>query len=229
MIRNSTPSFHNISVFINGTAHIGQELPIHPKFRFLVCAQGNPSCKHNEQPVIFLQDCNTLTVQCICLCFKGVCYLSNHLPYCNAQGPIKHRILNLPLSHQNPQQAARSLESLPLGLRMQISLLSYELKQRKFRLNMRKNFFPLRVTEHWNRLPREVVESPSLEIFTTHLDKVLVQPALGDPAQQGGWTRWPTEVPSNPYHSVWFCNPLENTWFLSPLMWQKTTKALLCS
>jgi len=38
---------------------------------------------------------------------------------------------------------------------------------------MRKNFFTLRVTEHWNRLPREVVESPSLEIFKTHLHKVL--------------------------------------------------------
>jgi len=49
----------------------------------------------------------------------------------------------------------------------------HKLKQGKCRLNMRKNFFPLRVMEHWNRLPREVVEFPSLEIFKTRLDKVL--------------------------------------------------------
>jgi len=49
----------------------------------------------------------------------------------------------------------------------------HKLKHRKFRLNMRKKFLPLRVTEHWNRLPREVMESPSLEILKTRLDAVL--------------------------------------------------------
>jgi len=49
----------------------------------------------------------------------------------------------------------------------------HKLKHRKFRLDMRKNFLTLRVTEHWNRLPRDIMESPSLEIFKTRLDKVL--------------------------------------------------------
>jgi len=49
----------------------------------------------------------------------------------------------------------------------------HKLKHRKLQLNTRKNFFTLRVTEHWNRLPREVVDCPSLEIFKTCLDMVL--------------------------------------------------------
>jgi len=49
----------------------------------------------------------------------------------------------------------------------------HKLKHRKFQLNMRKNFFTPRVMEPWPRLPREVVESPSLEIFKTRLDVVL--------------------------------------------------------
>ncbi|GAB0189191.1 hypothetical protein GRJ2_001384400 [Grus japonensis] len=49
----------------------------------------------------------------------------------------------------------------------------HKLEHGKFHLNMRKNFFTLRMTEHWNRLPREAVESPSLEIFKTRLDVIL--------------------------------------------------------
>jgi len=51
-----------------------------------------------------------------------------------------------------------------------------KLKHRKFCLNMRKNFFPLRVTEHWNR-------SPFLEI-DPH-GQCPVQPVVGDPALAG--------------------------------------------
>ena len=64
----------------------------------------------------------------------------------------------------------------------------HKLKHRKFRLNMRKNFFTLRVTEPWNRLPRGVVDSPSLGLIKTRLDEVLCS-LLVTLLWQGGWTR----------------------------------------
>jgi len=49
----------------------------------------------------------------------------------------------------------------------------FKLKEGRFRPDVWKKFFTLRVVKHWHGLPRGVVDAPSLEMFKVRLDGAL--------------------------------------------------------
>lgn len=69
----------------------------------------------------------------------------------------------------------------------------------KFHLDIRNTFFfffTVRTSDHWNNLPRDVMESPSLEVFQKKRDRVsdhLIYIFFSTK----GHTRWFYQVPSN--------------------------------
>ena len=49
----------------------------------------------------------------------------------------------------------------------------FKLREGRCRLGIRRKFFTQRVVTHWNRLPKEAVDAPSLEAFKARLDVAL--------------------------------------------------------
>ena len=49
----------------------------------------------------------------------------------------------------------------------------FKLEEGRFKLGNRKKFFALKVVGHWNRLPREVVNAPSLETSKARMDEAV--------------------------------------------------------
>jgi len=49
----------------------------------------------------------------------------------------------------------------------------FKLRKERLKLDVRRNFFTYRVVMHWNRLPKEAVDAPSLEAFKARLDVAL--------------------------------------------------------
>ena len=50
---------------------------------------------------------------------------------------------------------------------------SFKVEESRFRLDIRRKFFTVRVVQYWSRFPREIVDTPSLEVFKTKLDEAL--------------------------------------------------------
>ena len=80
----------------------------------------------------------------------------------------------------------------------------FKLEEGRFRLDVRKKWFTVRVVRHRNRLPREVVNVPSLEAFKARLDGAVSNLVWWEASLPiaGGWNEMVLKVPSNPNHSM---------------------------
>jgi len=90
------------------------------------------------------------------------------------------------------------------GSAVKWQLESFKLEEGRFRLDIRKKFFSLRVMRHWHRLPREEVDALSLETLKVRLDGALsTWLSCRCPCSLlEGWIRWLLRIPSNSNNSM---------------------------
>lgn len=67
---------------------------------------------------------------------------------------------------------------------------SFKLKEGRFRFEIRKNFFTIRVVRHWNRLSREVLDAPFLEVFQIWVGQGFNFIKLKISLPHGRWVGW---------------------------------------
>lgn len=85
----------------------------------------------------------------------------------------------------------------------------FELKEGRFRLDIRKMCFPRRVMKHWHRLPRDMVNVPSLKKCLGQSECNSEHPC---PLKEG-WTRWHLKVHSNTnYSMILWLNRVKKQW-----------------
>jgi len=78
----------------------------------------------------------------------------------------------------------------------------FGLKEGKFRSDLRKKFFPVRVVRTWLQLPREAVAAPSLAGLKSRLDGALSALGWWKGSLPMVWNQMIFKVPSNPNHSL---------------------------
>ncbi|RMC15956.1 hypothetical protein DUI87_08163 [Hirundo rustica rustica] len=105
--------------------------------------------------------------------FKGLEHLSYKERELSLFGPEKRQQRKELFSDCKNLKEQCQEDGVSLFLQPSNSMRSIRQKLTQMRFQWNKNFFTVQAPVHWNRLPRDVVESPSLEIFKSHLDTTL--------------------------------------------------------
>ena len=131
---------------------------------------------------------------------------------------------------------ARELERDFLRGHVGIGQGGFQLKESRFKLDIRKKCFTIRVLKHWHRLPREVVDVPSWKCSRSGWTGLWATWSTWrcSCSLQTGWTRWPSKVPSNPnlsmilwYTETWMFQNIFSV-FLHNMFFKRLIKQVEC-